>query len=233
MALHVVSWNIQKGIGTDFRRDLDRTARVLAALEPDVIGLQEVLRTEEVDQAMLLARALDMQLAWGPARNITGGTFGNALLVRGEVLSHCVHDLSVPRMEPRACLEALVSTRGHMVRMFVCHFGLGPRERARQASSLLDVLRAAPRDVPRIALGDFNEWYRGPVDRALAEEFPGGPERIATHPSPLPLFALDRIAWDDPLYGSAYVRPVHRASDHRLLHATLVCSEVGHGIDRS
>jgi endonuclease/exonuclease/phosphatase family metal-dependent hydrolase len=63
--LHVVSWNIQKGIGTDFRRNLDRTAGVLADVGADAIGLQEVLRTESCDQAGLLARALEMSLAWG------------------------------------------------------------------------------------------------------------------------------------------------------------------------
>jgi endonuclease/exonuclease/phosphatase family metal-dependent hydrolase len=221
MALHIVSWNIQKGIGTDFRRDLDRTTRVLAGLGADIIGLQEVLRTEEVDQAATLARALDMQLAWGPARALRNGTFGNALLVRGEVRSHRVHDLSVPRMEARVCLEALVATPTHTVRMFVCHFGLGPRERAKQTSLLVEILRAAPLDAPRVVLGDFNEWYRGPAHRAFETEFPNTSERKPTHPSPLPIFALDRIAWDDPLRGSAYVRPVDRASDHRLIHATL------------
>ena len=45
---------------------------VLAAADADVICLQEVDRyfgdrSEDVDQALLLSRALDMQLAWGPA----------------------------------------------------------------------------------------------------------------------------------------------------------------------
>lgn len=221
MTLHVVSWNIQKGFGADFRRDLDRTASVLAALAADVMGLQEVVRTSESDQAALLAQALEAKLAWGPARALrNGGSFGNALLVRGGIVSQQVHDLSVPHQEPRVCLEALVAVRGHTVRVFVCHFGLGPRERARQAATLVRILRSAQSDTPRIVLGDFNEWYRGPVQRALAE-LGHVPERLATHPSPLPLFALDRIAWDEPLRGSVYVRPVRRASDHRLLHATL------------
>ncbi len=222
MALHVVSWNIQKGLGTDFRRDLDRTSRVLAGLDADIVGLQEVIREGTNDQAALLARALDMKLAWGPARELRGGgTFGNALLVRGDVVSQRVHDLSVAHQEPRACLEALINVGERTVRVFVCHFGLGPRERARQASRLVGVLRATPTEPPRIVLGDFNEWYRGPVHRAFATEFPNAPFRLATHPSPWPLFALDRIVWDAPLSGSVYVRPVRRASDHRLLHATL------------
>ncbi|MGH7294612.1 MAG: endonuclease/exonuclease/phosphatase family protein, partial [Polyangiaceae bacterium] len=83
--VEIVSWNIQKGIGMDLRRDLARTARVLEDTGADVIGLQEVLRTTELDQAAELAGALGMQLAWGPARPVEGGTYGNALLVRGTV----------------------------------------------------------------------------------------------------------------------------------------------------
>ena len=199
----------------DFRRDLDRTVRVLADVDADIIGLQEVLE----HQADLVARALDADWAWGPARP----KFGNALYVRGAVLEHRVHDMSVPRMEPRACLEALVSVREARVRVFVCHFGLGFRERATQAARLRDILRAASSDdAPRVVLGDFNEWQRGgPVHRTLATEFPRFPAPRPTHPSPLPIFALDRIAWDAPLEGTIAVDVVRNASDHRMIRADL------------
>jgi endonuclease/exonuclease/phosphatase family metal-dependent hydrolase len=219
--MRIVSWNIQKGIGMDARRDLARTARVLAVAGADVVGLQEVMRTDKCDQAAVLAGALGMALAWGPARPLKDGTYGNAVLVRGEVLDSRVHDLSVPRCEPRACLEALVRSDGVSVRVFACHFGLGPRERVKQAARLTEVLRAAPRDVPRVVLGDFNEPHAGPVHRAIASEFPLAPARVATHPSPLPLFALDRMAWDPPLSGTLRVARVRGASDHRMLEATL------------
>ena len=53
--------------------DLLRLASVLAAADADVIYLHPggrpdyADRSEDVDQALLLSRALDMQLAWGPA----------------------------------------------------------------------------------------------------------------------------------------------------------------------
>jgi endonuclease/exonuclease/phosphatase family metal-dependent hydrolase len=212
--LRIVSWNIQKGIGMDFRRDLDRTVRVLADADADIVGLQEVLE----HQAELVARALDTDWAWGPARP----RYGNALYVRGDVIEQHLHDLAVPRCEPRACLEALVAVRGARVRVFVCHFGLGFREREVQAARLRDVLRNAPSDAPRVVLGDFNEWQRrGPVQRALASVFPTAPRPLPTHPSPLPIFALDRIAWDPPLAGTVSVALVKNASDHRMLRADL------------
>ena len=70
--VRLVTFNTHHGVGEDDRHDLPRLARVLAAADADVICLQEVDRwfgdrSEDVDQAMLLSRALDMQLAWGPA----------------------------------------------------------------------------------------------------------------------------------------------------------------------
>jgi endonuclease/exonuclease/phosphatase family metal-dependent hydrolase len=212
--LRIVSWNIQKGIGMDFRRDLDRTVSVLRDADADVFGLQEVLE----HQAELVARALDSDWAWGPARP----RFGNALYVRGDVIEHRVHDLSVPRCEPRACLEALIAVRDTRLRVFVCHFGLGFREREIQAARLRDVLRSAQPDAPRVVFGDFNEWQRrGPVGRTLTREFPLAPAPLRTHPSPLPIFALDRIAWDPHLVGTVRVAGVKNASDHCMLRADL------------
>ena len=216
----IATWNIQKGVGTDFRRRIDRTADVLASVDADVVGLQEVMRTRACDQAEHVARRLGCELAWGPARALRDGTYGNALLVRGRVLESCVHDLSVRHMEPRACLEALVESRGVRLRVFVCHLGLGMRERAIQIERVMRAVRAA-RGEPRIVVGDFNEWNRGAVARAFAEEFPHVPRPRRSHPSPFPVFALDRIAWDPGLRGEPEVLPVRGASDHRMVIARL------------
>ena len=70
--VRLVTFNTHHGVGADDRHDLPRLARLLADVDADVICLQEVDRhfgdrSEDVDQALLLSRALDMQLAWGPA----------------------------------------------------------------------------------------------------------------------------------------------------------------------
>src|SRR3954462_10509128 len=91
--VRLVTFNIHHGVGDDGRHDLPRLAQVLAAADADVICLQEVdrhfgPRSEDVDQATLLARALDLQLAWGPAIDEPRGAgkprgeYGNALLSR-------------------------------------------------------------------------------------------------------------------------------------------------------
>jgi endonuclease/exonuclease/phosphatase family metal-dependent hydrolase len=217
--LTVASWNIQKGVGTDFRRRVERTADVAASAGADVIGLQEVVRTAGCDQAEEIARRLGCDLAWGPARAMRGGTYGNALLVRGRVLETRVHDLSVPRWEPRACLEALVESRGARVRVFVCHLGLGMRERTLQIARVMKAMASA--GAPRVVLGDFNEWNHGAVARAFDAEFPHVPRPGRTHPSPWPLFSLDRVAWDPAFDGEPEVMPVRGASDHRMVRARL------------
>ena len=83
-------------------------------------------------------------------------------------------------------------------------------------------------------MGDFNEWHPGPVTRGFRREFASRLRRTRrTHPSVLPLFALDRIYWDAELEGEEL--RVHRsrrarlASDHLPVVARL---RVGHSARR-
>ena len=66
--VRLVTFNVHHGVGEDDRHDLPRLATVLAGTDADVICLQEVDRhfgdrSEGVDQALLLSRALDMPLS--------------------------------------------------------------------------------------------------------------------------------------------------------------------------
>jgi len=60
--IRVVTYNVHSCIGTDRRVDVERIVEVLRALDPDVIGLQEVdvrrERTGFVDQLTAIATAL-------------------------------------------------------------------------------------------------------------------------------------------------------------------------------
>ena len=49
--LVVASYNIHRGVGLDRRRDLDRIAAVIEEMQPDVVGLQEVIRAAGSPQA--------------------------------------------------------------------------------------------------------------------------------------------------------------------------------------
>ncbi len=230
MQLVVASYNIHRGVGLDRRLDVDRIADVIDEISPDLIGLQEVIRqpgTGWADQAAHLASRLGLTLVMGVTRPHADGTFGNAVLTRLPVLGWAGCDLSCSAREPRACLRVDLGANGRTVHVFNCHFGLSLRERRDQLTLLADFIRASSRlEGPRILMGDFNEWHRGPVTRNLRREFSSPMRKMRrTHPAFFPLFRLDRIYWDVELEGEAF--QVHRsrrarvASDHLPVVARL------------
>ena len=220
--LVVASYNIHRGVGLDRRRDLDRIARVIGEMAPDVIGLQEVVRVNGVpdaDQARYLAAALGMTVVMGETRPFGDGTYGNAVLTRLPVLGSSRCDLSCDGREPRGALRVDLGVDDTAVHVFNCHFGLAFHERRAQIELLHTFLRATDCEGPRLLMGDFNEWHRGPVTRGLRREFSSPMRRLRrTHTAVFPLFRLDRIYWDVELQGETF--HVHRsrlarvASDH-------------------
>jgi endonuclease/exonuclease/phosphatase family metal-dependent hydrolase len=227
--LVVASYNIHRGVGLDRKRDLDRIAAVIAEMNPDVVGLQEVVRENGVahaDQAVYLSAALGMQVVMGETRRFGSGTYGNAVLTRLPVLSSVRCDLSCDGREPRGCLRVDLDLDHTAVHLFNCHFGLAFHERRAQLKLLAGFLQAADCEGPRLLVGDFNEWHRGPVTRGLRREFSSPMRRMRrTHPALFPLFRLDRIYWDVELQGEEF--HVHRsrlarvASDHLPVVARL------------
>src|SRR5687767_11202035 len=163
--VRLVTFNTHHGVGGDRRHDLPRLAKLLAATDADVICLQEVDRhfgdrSEDVDQALLLSRALDMQLAWGPAIDEArpgGGPdreYGNALLSRLPILVSDVHRLP-GRGEPRSALRTMLELDGGTLWVTNTHLSTGnPERRAAQVAALAalhsDSMEAG------VLVGDFN-----------------------------------------------------------------------------
>src|SRR3954453_19060685 len=145
--VRLVTFNAHHGVGGDGRHDLPRLAKLLAAADADVICLQEVdrhygERSEEVDQALLLSRALDMQLAWGPAIDEERAgdrprrQYGNALLSRLPILISDVHRLPGSG-EPRTALRTMVERDGSALWVTATHLRSGqPEKRAGQVAAL-------------------------------------------------------------------------------------------------
>jgi endonuclease/exonuclease/phosphatase family metal-dependent hydrolase len=141
-------------------------ARGLRELEPDLVGLQEVLHLpgHPPDQADELAAPLELRAIYGPAWHIAGGplAFGNALLSRWPILEH--ENLPLPvgdQAEGRALLHALVEAPRGRLRVFVTHlswqFHLAD-VRARQVRAIDDAVRdrLGKDELPPILMGDFN-----------------------------------------------------------------------------
>jgi endonuclease/exonuclease/phosphatase family metal-dependent hydrolase len=219
-SVRVASWNIHGAVGMDRRQDLPRIAQVLREVDADVLLLQEVgCRRGDGparDHAHELGAALGMEVAVGR----TMGAYGNAVLVRGGIAATDRHDLSVAGREPRCALRVDAELAGgRRVRAVGTHFGLSRGERARQGERLLALTAGGDRVVIG---GDFNDFARGPANRALAGRYTDAAvaarDGARTFPSRLPIVRLDRVYSGGGLNVERY--RVHRsplarlASDH-------------------
>jgi len=177
--VRLITFNTHHGVGDDRRHDLPRLAKVLAAADADVICLQEVdryfgERSEDVDQALLLSRALDMQLAWGPAideRRPDGGPrqYGNALLSRLPILISDVHKLPGPG-EPRIALRTMVELDGGALWITATHLSGGnPARRAAQVEAIAALHDDAMET--GVIVGDFNTSPDAPELAAVRARF--------------------------------------------------------------
>jgi len=221
MIVTVASYNIHKAEGMDRRVDLTRIAHVLEEIDADLVGVQEVYRP----QAEALARSLGMRMAMGATRIHAGTPYGNAVFTRFSIQASYTFDLTRPARQPRGGIRLDLLVGGHVLHLFNVHFGLKIRERAEQVEALVrEQILNVELVGPRVVMGDLNEWFPGPVGRALRREL-HGPRIRRTHPAPLPLFPLDRIYWDRDLHAEGF--RVHRsrlarvASDHLPVVARL------------
>jgi endonuclease/exonuclease/phosphatase family metal-dependent hydrolase len=107
--LRVLTYNIHHGQGADGKFDLERLAKIIVALQPDLVALQEVDRKTKraggVDQAAELGKLTGMHVEFGKALDFSGGEYGEAILTRvkpDEVKVYALpHDQG---SEPRAAL---------------------------------------------------------------------------------------------------------------------------------
>lgn len=142
----------------------------LSHLDPDLLGLQEVLRLESPegpqDQAGQIAEGTGYHRAYGSAKELGPGLhFGNALLSRWPILEQRVHEL--PQLgntdEQRSVLHAVVDSPFGKLPVFVTHLNWKLHEgahRVQQVLFLADLIaREAPVDAvdfPPILMGDMN-----------------------------------------------------------------------------
>lgn len=227
--LTVATWNMQKGFGMDFRRDPGRSSRVIAALDADILALQEADRRFRTRAGVLDLDALRDQTGLTPvpipAR--TGihahGWHGNLLLTRASEVQE-VRTLRLSGIEPRGAVIADLVHAGRPLRIIAVHMGLLRRARAAQAIELAQEITEDTR--PTLLLGDLNEWRHG-ANSALAPLY----DRFAhaasgnSFPAPMPLLPLDRIfistrprAVEVTIHDTA---PARHASDHLPLVARI------------
>jgi len=159
--MKVVSYNIQGHAAAKRNDHIPKIAETIAALAPDVIGLQEVhCRTKassQVDQAEQIAKLTGLNLFFGKSCAMEGGDYGNAVLTRGTIESARVHPLPGSG-EPRSLLEANIVLDQTRILFFVTHLAAWGRllrnARLSQIAALGDI--TARGSDPHILVGDFN-----------------------------------------------------------------------------
>lgn len=233
MRLRVVSWNIHSCVGCDRRYDASRIARVLASLNADIIGLQEVdwrsAPFEGTDHFGYLGRVLGMARVAGPNLRDHRGEYGNGLLTRLEVRDIRRVDLAHRAREPRGVLSVLLGAGDFQVRAMVTHLGLARPERWRQLRRIEEEITRDKGSDALVVMGDFNEW--------LPARLPFRKLRLAcacverSFPSRFPLLTLDRIYLDPApcRVNSRTVRTpdARAASDHLPIVADIEWDEPG------
>ncbi|MBK5929471.1 hypothetical protein CCR82_02695 [Halochromatium salexigens] len=234
----VVSYNIHRAVGGDGCKQPLRIAETIAALDADLIALQEVETPANVAAPRIFLQRLH-ELGY---EAVLGHTmlrgphhYGNLLLSRLPVLSQQRLDISQPGREPRGLIDVEVAwypdvvagTGATGLRCLATHLGLRASERRRQIAAILAHLDevAALTRTPLVLMGDFNEWWPRQGRLASLNRHLGAAPALASFPSRWPLLALDRLWFgaDLELIETEVVRTkaTRAASDHLPLRARL------------
>src|SRR5205085_10034399 len=125
---------------------IPKIAETIAALAPDVVGLQEVhCRTKaspNVHQAEQIANMTGLHVFFGKSCAMDGGDYGNAVLTRGTIDSARVHPLPGSG-EPRSVSQVDIALGELSMTFFATHLAAWGRllrnARMRQIAELGDI----------------------------------------------------------------------------------------------
>ena len=194
--LHIATLNILN-LADRWPERLPLILADMAALQPDILGLQEVVYPMQQDR--LIGAAGEGHYA--AIRGWAGRPeYGNSLLVRDPLKATDVErlDLGLQRSAHRAIVALPAGSRLLIVVTHLHHVVTGEAERAEQASRMLAWLADAPMSDSQVAVGDFNaEPTETTHDRMTAAGFrsafaeANGAEPDVTWPSGLQAPAMD------------------------------------------
>jgi endonuclease/exonuclease/phosphatase family metal-dependent hydrolase len=162
--LRVLSYNIHHGEGIDGKLDLERIAKVILSVKPDLVALQEVdqkaKRSGSVDQPTELARLTKMHVVFGANIELEGGHYGNAVLSRFPITWHENHLLpNVDSGEQRGVLAAKIAVPNveQPLLLLASHFDhrSNTNERVQSAQAVNDLVKENTH--PALLMGDLND----------------------------------------------------------------------------
>jgi endonuclease/exonuclease/phosphatase family metal-dependent hydrolase len=134
----------------------------LQALQPDVIGLQEVRQVPGAvpNQAETLGQALGMEVYFEPATPWGGGDEGLAILSRHPIVERRAHELphAVPT-ERRLLVGATLETAVGRVEVYTTHLNYRLTDGGKREDQVVAIdahIAASASELPKILVGDFN-----------------------------------------------------------------------------
>ena len=204
----VVTYNIHKGVqgmGPTRRLEIHNLAQAVAAVDADVVCLQEVRHVNRREEKRFKQWPQGGQADFLAPTGYTSvyrtnaitrhGEHGNALLSRWPVLTQQHEDMSDHRFEQRGLLHVELAVFGRSLHVLVVHLGLVRASRVRQVSQLKRyVKREIAPDAPLLIAGDFNDgspWLAQSLASVGLCAWSGPPQ--PTFPARLPLMQLDHI----------------------------------------
>ena len=227
--IKVASYNMRKGIGTDRRRNPERTLEVLREIDADVIALQEADRRFGPREMVISPHLLEEHSDWKAVpfnmRERSMGWHGNAILVRKSAEILGCGAIHLPALEPRGAVVADVGVNGETTRIVGMHLDLSGLWRRKQAHAILAHLDGSADRSPTVLMGDLNDWSaQSGVLRDFGRHFHFAQTGPSFH-ARRPVGRLDRIMVSRELrvtecgvHASAAAR---RASDHLPIWAVI------------
>lgn len=219
--LHVATFNILN-LADRWPERLPLILADMAALQPDLLGLQEVVYVMQQDR--LIGAAGEAHYA--AVRGWAGRPeYGNSLLVKAPLAATDVErlELRFGRSAHRGVVALPGGARVLMVVTHLHHLVDGAAQRDEQAAAILDWLDGAPPTHATIAVGDFNADPQEPTYARMVEAGfrsayaeANGAEPAVTWPSGLQAPAMDTDGDPDCL-DYIWVRGAVRVVDARLV----------------
>jgi endonuclease/exonuclease/phosphatase family metal-dependent hydrolase len=198
--VRVVSFNIHHGtVGRRGPVDPEQLGEVCAGFEADVLCLQEVdhgtWRSGGRDLAGAVAVATGLTSVFGRSRRYPGGAYGNAVLVRGQVVAH--HVTRLPRLprhrfwqERRTLLEVEAVLDDGPVWVGCTHLAVPTAVNGPQLEPALHRFRDRP--TPKVLAGDFNRPFEAVAPQAEQLGL-SAPAHGPTFPAGRPRRSIDHV----------------------------------------
>lgn len=162
--LRILSYNILGGRNIDGSRNLNRIAKVINEISPDLVSLQEVDRKTAhmngIDIPAVLSKLTEMDFVFGGAMEYDGGEYGVAILSKVPVEVYSNYPLPHSKnREPRTALAVKLkwTELNNEIIFISTHLDHqnSPNDRIAQANEINKII-AQYKNTPIILAGDLN-----------------------------------------------------------------------------